>query len=138
MKKALLELEDELKKADMFIEVRDARIPHTSHNTELLQHIPPKLKRIVVFNKMDLANERKTLAAIKQIESDHLASTGQKLESIHISTKKNQNINKLLQFVKSNVSPQFKTVGAWIMIGGIPNVGKSTVINALRSRDDEL
>lgn len=36
MKKALLELEEELKKADMFIEVRDARIPHTSHNTELL------------------------------------------------------------------------------------------------------
>ena len=35
MKKAMLELETELKKADLFIEVRDARIPYSSHNTEL-------------------------------------------------------------------------------------------------------
>jgi ribosome biogenesis GTPase A len=32
MKKAKIELEDEIKKADMFIEVRDARLPYTSHN----------------------------------------------------------------------------------------------------------
>lgn len=67
MKKAMLSLEDELKKADLFIEVRDARIPLTSHNSELLNYIPPKMKRLVVFNKMDLANEKKTLTIIKDI-----------------------------------------------------------------------
>lgn len=36
------------------------------------------------------------------------------------------------------MSPQFKTVGAWLMIGGIPNVGKSTIINSLRSKDDTI
>ena len=61
MKKAILELETEIKKADMFIEVRDARIPYTSHNSELLQYIPTNMKRIIVFNKIDLANEKKTL-----------------------------------------------------------------------------
>jgi ribosome biogenesis GTPase A len=35
MKKAYLELENEIKKADLFIEVRDSRIPITSHNSEL-------------------------------------------------------------------------------------------------------
>lgn len=67
MKKAMLELENELKKADLFIEVRDARIPYTSHNSELLTYIPPKIKRLVVFNKMDLCNEKKTLNIIKDI-----------------------------------------------------------------------
>ena len=33
---------------------------------------------------------------------------------------------------------QFKTVGAWVMIGGIPNVGKSTIINALRRKDESI
>jgi ribosome biogenesis GTPase A len=64
MKKAFLELENEIKKADMFIEVRDARIPYTSHNTELLSLIPSRMKRLIVFNKMDLANEKKTLSII--------------------------------------------------------------------------
>jgi ribosome biogenesis GTPase A len=29
-------------------------------------------------------------------------------------------------------------VGAWLMIGGIPNVGKSTIINSIRKRDEEI
>jgi ribosome biogenesis GTPase A len=39
MKKALDELQDELRKANLFIEVRDARIPIASHNKELLEVI---------------------------------------------------------------------------------------------------
>jgi ribosome biogenesis GTPase A len=62
----------------------------------------------------------------------------EKLEIVHISTKKNQNVSKLLTFISGNVSAQFKTVGAWVMIGGIPNVGKSTIINALRRKDEQL
>ena len=53
------------------------------------------MKRVVVFNKMDVANENKTLGLIKKIkESD------EKLETIHISTKKNQNVSKLLTFIQ--------------------------------------
>jgi ribosome biogenesis GTPase A len=72
MRKALDELHEELKKADLFIEVRDARIPLTSHNQDLVELIKertPKMKRIVVYNKMDLANENKTLAIIKHMSS---------------------------------------------------------------------
>ncbi|CDW87566.1 mitochondrial gtpase 1 [Stylonychia lemnae] len=131
MKKAILELETEMKKTDLFIEVRDARIPYTSHNTELLSHIPLNMKRLIVFNKMDLANEKKTLQIIQDIQNkDKNANT------LHISTKKNVNVSKLLTFIQKNISPQFKTVGAWVMIGGIPNVGKSTIINALRKKDE--
>jgi len=44
----------------------------------------------------------------------------------------------LISFIKNNSNPQFKTVGSWLMIGGIPNVGKSTIINSMRKRDSEL
>jgi ribosome biogenesis GTPase A len=39
MRKALDDLQDELRKANLFIEVRDARIPVASHNHELLEVI---------------------------------------------------------------------------------------------------
>lgn len=40
MRKAIRELEEEISKANLFIEVRDARLPLTSHNPELLSLIP--------------------------------------------------------------------------------------------------
>ena len=40
MRKAVREIGEEISKANMFIEVRDARIPMTSHNPELLSLIP--------------------------------------------------------------------------------------------------
>lgn len=55
MFKAMNNLQEEIKKADMFIEVRDARMPYTSYNPELMSVIPSNKKRIVVVNKVDLA-----------------------------------------------------------------------------------
>ena len=98
MRKALNEVQDELQKANLFIEVRDARIPVTSYNKELIELIKekqPKLKRLIVVNKMDLANENKTLALLKE-----LREADQQTEMLHISTKKGQNVSKLLTFIQ--------------------------------------
>jgi ribosome biogenesis GTPase A len=65
MRKTMRELEDEVKKIDVFIEVRDARMPRTSKNSELLAMLPPSMKRLVVYNKIDLTNERKALEVMK-------------------------------------------------------------------------
>lgn len=65
MRKTMRELEDEVKKIDVFIEVRDARMPRTSRNSELLTMLPPSMKRLVVYNKIDLTNERKALEVMK-------------------------------------------------------------------------
>lgn len=100
MRKAMDEIMgEELRKANLFIEVRDARIPLTSHNKDLIELIKeraPSLKRLVVFNKIDLANENKTLAIVKRLreEADVRRET-----SIVISTKKNQNVSKVLSFI---------------------------------------
>jgi ribosome biogenesis GTPase A len=82
----------------LFIEVRDARIPVTSQNRELIEVIKekqPKLKRLIVVNKMDLANENKTLSLLKECKEQDKDA-----EMIHISTKKGQNVSKLLTFVQ--------------------------------------
>ena len=65
MRKTMRSLDVELKKIQLFVEVRDARVPRTSANAELISLIPPHIKRIVVYNKIDLANSRKSIDLIK-------------------------------------------------------------------------
>jgi len=125
-------LKEEFKKVNLFIEVRDARIPVTSQNHQLIELLPQQMKRVVVYNKMDLANQKTTLELINQIhEQDGLPW-------IHTSTKTNSNISKLLKKVAETSPQKFKTVGTWAMIGGVPNIGKSTLINALRAKDTDI
>jgi ribosome biogenesis GTPase A len=52
-------LPDQLKKADIFLEVRDSRIPLSSGNAELDNIIPDNIKRFIVFNKYDLCDQVK-------------------------------------------------------------------------------
>ena len=44
----------------------------------------------------------------------------------------------MINHIKNNINPQFKTIGNWMMIGGIPNVGKSTIINTLRKKESDI
>ena len=73
MRKTMRLLDNEFKKVDLFIEVRDARIPYTSHNAELIDQLPQQMKRLVVFNKIDLANEKKSMDLIKRIEKEYIS-----------------------------------------------------------------
>lgn len=99
MRKAIKILEKELKKVDIFIEVRDARIPRTSENPELLALLPPKMKRLVVYNKIDLVPEKQAILEIKKLHEET------KIPFYHTSTKQNVNITKLLQFIDNNANP---------------------------------
>jgi ribosome biogenesis GTPase A len=50
-------LPEHLKKIDIFLEIRDSRIPLTSGNPELDHIITPNIKRFVLFNKFDLCDQ---------------------------------------------------------------------------------
>lgn len=99
MRKAMRTLEDTLKKTDIFIEVRDARVPRSSQNEELLALLPTKMKRLVVYNKVDLVPERIFLEEVRKIHNES------KIPYFHLSTKQNVNINRLLSFVETKASP---------------------------------
>jgi ribosome biogenesis GTPase A len=55
-----------------------------------------------------------------------------------LSAKTHTNIKKIIELIKRENNPKFKTVGTWCMIGGVPNVGKSTLINTFRQLSFDL
>ncbi len=132
MVKTYRNMPDQIKKADIFLEIRDSRIPLTSGNEELNTIIPPQMKRIIIFNKFDLCNQNLT----KKIVENY--AKGKNIKYIFASAKTSQNINKIIDLIVRQNNPKFKTVGTWCMIGGIPNVGKSTIINTFRTMSKDL
>ena len=59
-----------MKKSDVFLEVRDARVPCSSQNSELLLTLPPGMKRLVLYNKFDLVPEKQALEEIRKLHKD--------------------------------------------------------------------
>jgi len=44
------------------------------------------------------------------------------------------NVKNIVEEARKIRQGKYSTVGLWVMIGGMPNVGKSTIINKLRNR----
>ncbi|BCE03016.1 ribosome biogenesis GTPase YlqF [Marinicellulosiphila megalodicopiae] len=128
MNKARRKVEEILPKVDVVIEVLDARLPLSSTNPmiQTLRKDKPYLK---VLSKSDLADDEITLAWQKhfreQTNTDCLSIT---TESVEIARTIPDRVKKL---VPHRGIPG-KPVRALIM--GIPNVGKSTLINTLAGR----
>lgn len=129
MAKARREVEENLKKVDVVIEILDARIPHSSHNPmmdEITRHKP----RVVVLNKVDMADPKATEAWVSKFKSEGKYP-------VALDGRHNQIIKKIEPLAVKATAEIFermekKGIGRRAiraMIIGIPNVGKSTVIN---------
>jgi mitochondrial GTPase 1 len=120
------------KKTDIFLEIRDSRIPLSSGNDELDKMIPNNIKRIIIFNKYDICNQNLTKKIVEKYAKE------KNVKYLFASAKTTQNANKVIDLVIRQNNPKYKTVGTWCMIGGIPNVGKSTLINTFRTISKDL
>lgn len=131
MLKAGRKIQERLKLVDFVVELLDARIPMTSRNPAF-NNILGEKPRFLVFNKCDLASRE----SISKWES-WFASCGENcmfVDSLH-----GTNVQKLPDamnvFMKSlrkergAKSPMFRPIR--VMISGIPNIGKSTLVNRL-------
>ena len=130
MTQARKKAEETMEFTDMVIEVLDARVPEASHNPVIndmrLFRQRPNLK---VLNKADLADPKATEAWLNYFNS--LPNT----KAVALSCKKAGEAKKIISHCRKltpHRGTHLKPLRALIM--GIPNVGKSTLMNALLNR----
>ncbi|MDD1792111.1 ribosome biogenesis GTPase YlqF [Enterovibrio makurazakiensis] len=128
MHKARKEIEEVVPKIDVIIEVLDARIPFSSENP-LIRRIRKDKPVIKVLNKRDLADPEMTAIWLEHLEKE------QGVKAMAITTDNVGEVNKIMDLCRK-LAPHREDMGKSIrtMIMGIPNVGKSTIINTLAGR----
>ena len=130
--KAERQLKEKLNLVDVVIEVRDSRIPLSSsyQNIEKLLGDKP---RLLLLNKADLVDKDELSAWVKYLKED----TGCKV--IVGEAKGNNDLNSVVKTAVELSEPKIQTLiakgllrrPARAMVVGMPNVGKSSVINKL-------
>ncbi|KAJ1954704.1 Mitochondrial GTPase 1 [Linderina pennispora] len=125
MAKGVKQIRDELRAVDLVVETRDARIPLSSINPQFEKLIGGKA-RLVVYNKADLAP-----ADLQDAVRHEMQKRGQR--AIFTDTNINKSVKRVLDTaVKMAKADPVKYPQFAIMVVGMPNVGKSSLINALR------
>lgn len=134
MNKALNEVENKVKLVDVIIELLDARAPISSINENLEKLIQNK-KKIIVLTKIDLADPEATKTWVEELKKKYdiiltLDLKNNSAESILSKAVISLGKDKWAKEMAKGMKPQpIRT-----MIIGIPNVGKSSLINRLAKR----
>lgn len=134
MKKTVDSIRDNLKKVDVVLELIDARAPRASENPMIPEIIGDK-PRVLIFNKGDLADPRENECWMKDYKSKGVMA-------VSVNSNTGKGINELLDKIDEVMeekrgkdrSKGIKSERVRAMIVGIPNVGKSTLINTLANR----
>ncbi|KAI9737776.1 MAG: Mitochondrial GTPase [Cirrosporium novae-zelandiae] len=113
---------------DLVIECRDARIPVTGRNEMFEESLGGK-PRLVVYTKGDLMGggegARKTEQTIRQWDSP--------TPTLFSSNTSRPSTRRILNFARAHSTRTSALTGTRMLVVGMPNVGKSTLLNSLRN-----
>lgn len=134
MAKTRRQIMEDLKLIDIVLELLDARIPISSQNPDLQEIINNK-KRIVILNKCDLADERENKKWVNYFKNQGInailtdSNQGIGIENLVKKIKEiaNENLEQIIK--KGRIGKSIR-----VMILGIPNVGKSSLINRISKK----
>ncbi|MGL6107428.1 ribosome biogenesis GTPase YlqF [Romboutsia sp.] len=134
MKKTRDLVRENLKLVDVVVELLDARIPFSSRNPDI-DNLAGNKPRVVILNKSDLADRAKLDKWIKYYKD-------RGIRAIPVDTMKGVGLNKLVDECRNAIKEKMdalkekgrKERPIRIMIVGVPNVGKSSIINKLTGR----
>lgn len=134
MKKAIDKIKENMKLVDIVLVLVDSRIVRSSMNP-VIEDILKDKPQLILLNKMDMADPKITQNWINYFAKKNITAlpidskNGKNLDKIEPTTK------KILEDVLSNRKDKnIKSEIIRMMIVGIPNVGKSTIINKLSNR----
>jgi ribosome biogenesis GTPase A len=135
MAKARRQVTEKLKLVDIVIELVDARIPLSSRNP-MIEEIIGQKPRLVLLNKADMADPVKTNQWISYFEE-------QGITALAVNAQGGKGLHSIVQSAKDILKEKFDRMKSRgmrprairAMIVGIPNVGKSTLINRLAKKN---
>jgi len=128
MNKARKKIAEAMPDIDLVIEVLDARLPFSSTNP-MVDELRSDKPCIKILNKADLADPAVTDQWVKYFSQQH------NTQAMPLVAEDKKQVKKVIQLCKKLGSHRSnKKLAIRVMIMGIPNVGKSTLINALAGR----
>ena len=137
MVKAINDIKSVLKLIDIVVQVCDARLPLSSCNP-LIEELAQDKQKIMILNKKDLADDEETKKWIKYFEAKDMLC-------LAVDSSQPQDIKKIIDAIIAKGKDAYKTKVESlsvdfrpiyrVLIAGIPNVGKSTIINKIAKRN---
>uniref|UniRef100_A0A1A7YWS7 Mitochondrial GTPase 1 n=1 Tax=Iconisemion striatum TaxID=60296 RepID=A0A1A7YWS7_9TELE len=132
MAKGLKQMKASLKSVDCIIEIHDARIPLSGRNP-LFQDTLDVKPHLLILNKMDLTDLSNKQRILKKLEQDRVRN----VLFTDCLKQRDDSIKKLAPMMVKIIenSPRFnreENRSYCLMVIGVPNVGKSSLINSLR------
>ena len=134
MTRAMRQMKEDIKLIDLVIELLDARIPLSSRNPDI-DRLGQGKSRLILLNKSDLADEEQTAQWIHYFQEMGITA-------LKINSKNKQGIKEINHCVMLVCQKKIERDNRRgirnrpirSMVVGIPNVGKSTFINAYAGR----